>query len=74
MAAKYTDLKGAEKRIAALNDEIHYLKTKIYQLITTNKTLKKELDIKNTERNERNGWKRITSRKHKTQPSSKNNQ
>ncbi len=32
------------EEIKALNEEIHYLKTKAYQLITTNKSLKKELD------------------------------
>ncbi len=32
------------EEIKALNEEIRYLKTKAYQLITTNKSLKKELD------------------------------
>ena len=59
--AKCTNLNGAEKRIDALNEEIHYLKTKIYQLIATNKTLKKELN----ENDEKNGWKEICGRKHK---------
>ncbi len=48
MAAKHTKLKNAEKRIEAQNEEIHYLKTKAYQLITTNKNLKKQR-ISNTE-------------------------
>ncbi len=62
--AKCTNLNGAEKRIDALNEEIHYLKTKIYQLIATNRTLKKELhDTKSTEEDERNGWKKIHWRK-----------
>ncbi len=61
--AKSTDQNGAEKRIDALNEEIHYLKTKIYQLIATNKTLKKELNnARNTEKG--NGWKIIHRRKH----------
>ncbi len=62
--AKCTNLNQAENRIDALNEEIHYLKTKIYQLIATNKTLKKELNsTKNTEEDERNGWKKIHRRK-----------
>ena len=63
--AKCTNLNGAEKRMNALNEEIHYLKTKIYQLIATNKTLKKELNnARNTGKDERNGWKKIHRRKH----------
>ncbi len=42
--SKCTHPEGTEKRIAALNEEIHYLKTKIYQLIASNKTLKIELN------------------------------
>ncbi len=37
---KCTNLNGTEKKIDALNEEIHYLKTKIYQLIATNKNPK----------------------------------
>ncbi len=56
----------AEKRIDALNEEIHYLKTKIYQLIATNKTLKKELNnTRNTEKDVSNEWKKTHRRKHK---------
>ena len=63
--AKSTNQNGAEKRIDALNEEIHYLKTKIYQLIATNKTLKKELNnARNKEKNDSNGWKKIHRRKH----------
>ncbi len=63
--AKSANQNGDEKRIDALNEEIHYLKTKIYQLITTNKTLKKELNnARNTEKDEGNGWKKIHRRKH----------
>ncbi len=72
---KCTHLKGTEKRIAALNEEIHYLKTKIYQLIASNKTLKKELSkTKHTESDEMKGWKKIIRRKQKTQPTCKNDQ
>ncbi len=70
--AKYTDLKAAKKRIAGLDEEIHYVKTKIYQLITTNKTLKTELNTKNMKRDESNRWKRISRRKPRTQPISRN--
>ncbi len=63
---KCTNLDGSQKRIDALNEEIHYLKTKIYQLIATNKTLKKDLNnTKNTVEDERNGWKKIHRRKGK---------
>ncbi len=62
--AKCTNLNRTEKTIDALIEEIHYLKTKIYQLIATNRTLKKELkNSKNTEEDERNGWQKIRRRK-----------
>ncbi len=63
--AKSTNQNEAEKRIDALNEEIHYLKTKIYQLIATNKTLKKELNnTRNTEKDKSYEWKKTHRRKH----------
>ena len=60
-----TNQNGAEKRIDALNEEVHYLKTKIYQLIASNKTLKKELNnARNTEKDESNGWIKTHRRKY----------
>ncbi len=44
MATKYTKTNGTQRQIKAQNEEIHYIKSKIYQLIATNKTLRKELD------------------------------
>ncbi len=44
MATKHTKVKGTERQIKAQNEEIRYLKSKIYQLITTNKNLRKELN------------------------------
>ncbi len=72
---KCTNLKGTENRIAALNEEIHYLKTKTYQLIAINKTLKKELNkTKNTESDTRTGWKKRCRRKPTTRPTRRDDQ
>ncbi len=48
MATKYTKVNGTkirtQRQIKAQSEEIHYIKSKIYQLITTSKNLRKELD------------------------------
>ncbi len=47
MATKHTREDESEKRIKAQNDEISYLKMKIYELIATNKDLRNELHTAN---------------------------
>ncbi len=47
MATRYTKQDDTEKRIKAQNEEISYLKMKIYKLIATNKNLREELNIAN---------------------------
>ncbi len=50
MATKHTKVKRTQRQIKAQHDEIIYLKSKIYQLITTNKNLRKELDSAATQK------------------------
>ncbi len=62
MATEHTKQRESEKRIKAQEDEISYLKTKIYELIATNKDLRKELltanckikNLQNSHKNPRN--------------------
>ncbi len=62
MATNHTKVKGTQRQTKAQNDEISYLKGKIYQLITTNKNLRKELDSATTQnQNPRTPLKNITS-------------
>ncbi len=50
MATKHTKVKGTQMQIKAQNEEISYLKSKIYQLIATNKNLRKKLDSAKTQK------------------------
>ncbi len=67
MASNYT--KDMKKKIKAQNDEINYLKSKLYDLAKTNKYLEKELDcanrkIQNLESSNKNS--RNSDEKHET--------
>ncbi len=67
MASKYT--KAAYEKIKAQDEEINYLKSKLYELAKTNKHLEKELDyanrkIQNLESSSKNT--RNNSEKHET--------
>ncbi len=57
-ATKYTKAKRTQRQIKAQNEEISYIKGKIYQLITTNKKLRKELDNESREK-----WQKVKNRK-----------
>ncbi len=64
---KYTTAKKTYRKIKAQNEEISYVKNKIYQLITTNKNFRKELNNANREK-----WQKVENRK--TRNKAKDNQ
>ncbi len=61
MATKYNETRWTQRHIKAQNEEISYLKSKIYQLITTQKNLKKELD--DTDQQNQEKWQMVEKRK-----------
>ncbi len=61
METKYNETRGTQRQIKAQNEEISYLKNKIYELITTKKNLRKELDNANQENQEK--WQKVENRK-----------
>ena len=64
MATKYNKTRGAQRQIKAQIEEISYLKSKIYQLITTLKNLKKELDNAYQEnQGNQEKWRKVENRK-----------